>query len=288
MVISSFLLYAFGYSHWQWCYPLSACHRAQTSQLHVPVPSLTDGGWPHNYPGSVAQAPLPLLVQWSGHICHCLFHPDVFHPWSICSTISPTCCNGLWPLHGCVWAITLQHNLESYLSWTPGTGGPSQRCDSYSAHASSISRVDILPHGLPHTYCDHMVVVKMACGHTRPKHIYGTWFVAHRLLLQTHPADCGTSQLSRCYLQSPQYLFSPLPCYSCHLCSCTLFISYLLPRSQYLTFCSCSPCQSITSFTLSTQPYHLWHKNEGNKAQVGQMPLQRTCIGCEHRKYTHE
>nr|XP_023398033.1 putative olfactory receptor 52P1 [Loxodonta africana] len=26
---------------------------------------------------------------------------------------------------------------------------------------------------IPHTYCDHMAVVKMACGHTRSSHIYG-------------------------------------------------------------------------------------------------------------------
>ncbi|XP_027433701.2 putative olfactory receptor 52P1 [Zalophus californianus] len=29
----------------------------------------------------------------------------------------------------------------------------------------------------PHTYCDHMAVVKMACGHTRPNHIYGLFVI---------------------------------------------------------------------------------------------------------------
>ncbi|XP_012509671.1 PREDICTED: putative olfactory receptor 52P1 [Propithecus coquereli] len=30
---------------------------------------------------------------------------------------------------------------------------------------------------IPHTYCDHMAVVKMGCGHTRPNRIYGLFVI---------------------------------------------------------------------------------------------------------------
>ncbi|XP_055972352.1 olfactory receptor 52P1-like [Sorex fumeus] len=30
---------------------------------------------------------------------------------------------------------------------------------------------------IPHTYCDHMAVVKMACGHTKPNRIYGLFVI---------------------------------------------------------------------------------------------------------------
>lgn len=115
----------------------------------------------------------------------------------------------------------LQHNLESYLSWTPGTGGPSQRCDSYSAHASSISRVDILPHGLPHTYCDRMAVVKMACGHTRPKHIYG-FFV---ILLMVGLDLLLISFSYRLILQAVVHLNSlDVICKALNICSAHFFV----------------------------------------------------------------
>ncbi|XP_001375005.2 olfactory receptor 52P1-like [Monodelphis domestica] len=30
---------------------------------------------------------------------------------------------------------------------------------------------------IPHTYCDHMAVVKMACGHTKPNRVYGLFVI---------------------------------------------------------------------------------------------------------------
>lgn len=147
VALCSIHFYALGHPHWQWCYPLLGYHRAHTSHTNVSAPGPADGGWPHLYSSSCAQGPVPLLVWWSSHSHLCLFHTDVLHSWSFSGTISPTCCNGLWPLCGCVWATTLQHNFKPFSSWTPRTGGTCQGCHPYPAHASSTSKADFLSQG---------------------------------------------------------------------------------------------------------------------------------------------
>ncbi|XP_069891472.1 olfactory receptor 52P1-like [Dipodomys merriami] len=40
-----------------------------------------------------------------------------------------------------------------------------------------LQRLTFCQRVIPHTYCDHMAVVKMACSHTRPNRIYGLFVV---------------------------------------------------------------------------------------------------------------
>ncbi|XP_027714480.1 putative olfactory receptor 52P1, partial [Vombatus ursinus] len=38
-----------------------------------------------------------------------------------------------------------------------------------------LQRLTFCRTGIPHTYCDHMAVVKMACSHTKPNRVYGVF-----------------------------------------------------------------------------------------------------------------